>query len=123
MPVTLTIPDELAVRLQNSAQAQCQSVEDYIFALLDEALSTSPSSNGSYLPTPEEVVARIKSRPPNPNAIRPATGSLAEYLAQSIAAEDPNEEFDQAEWQRNWDAIEAEMKAVTRANDLAEGRG
>lgn len=123
MPVTLTIPDELAGRLQKSATAHSQSVEDYTFALLDEALSTNHSAKGSDLPTPEEVVARIKSRPPNPQMIRPAVGSLGEYLAASIAAEDPNEEFDLAEWQRQWDAVEAEMKAVTRATDLMEGRG
>lgn len=121
MTVTLTIPDELAVRLQNLATAHRQSVEDYTFALLDEALSLSDSTNGNYWPTPEEVVARIKSRPPNPQMIRPAIGSLGEYLATSIASEDPNEEFDLAEWQRQWDAVEAKMKAIERANDLAEG--
>jgi hypothetical protein len=54
--------------------------------------------------------------------IHPATASLGEYLAQSIAAEDPNEPFDQTEWDRQWDAVEAEMKARDRADDIAEGR-
>lgn len=68
------------------------------------------------------LIARIQSLPPNPENIRPAQGSLEEYLAASIASENPNEEFDLKEWQRNWDAVEAEMKAVTKANDIAEGR-
>ena len=121
MTLTLTIPDDLATQLQCNAQARRQSVEDYAFALLGRALSTNLSPNGASWPTPEEVVARIRSRPPNPEMIRPAMGSLAEYLAASIAAEDPNEEFDQEAWQRQWDAIEAEMKAIERANDISEG--
>lgn len=118
MTITLTLPQALAEKLASSAKSRRQSVEDLAFTILDESLDQSDTQREL-----EELVARIKALPPNPNAIRPATGSLAEYLAQSIAAEDPNEEFDQEEWQQNWDAIEAEMKAVTRANDLAEGRG
>lgn len=65
------------------------------------------------------LVERIKATPPNPAAIRPATGSLAEALQN--APEDPN--FDLKTWTRQWDAIEAEMKAIDRADDIAEGRG
>jgi hypothetical protein len=64
------------------------------------------------------LVERIKATPPNPAAIRPATGSLAEALQN--APEDPN--FDLKTWTRQWDAIEAEMKAMDRADDIAEGR-
>ena len=35
--------------------------------------------------------------------------------------EDP--EFELETWRRQWSAVEAEMRALTRANDLAEGRG
>lgn len=77
--------------------------------MLDESLNQNDNQRAL-----EDLVARIKATPPNPNAIRPATGSLAEYLSQSIAAESADEEFDEEEWQRNWDAIEREMKAVTK---------
>ncbi len=64
------------------------------------------------------LVERIKATSPNPAAIRPTTGSLAEELQNTV--EDPD--FDLETWTRQWDAIEAEMKAIDRANDIAEGR-
>jgi cell pole-organizing protein PopZ len=70
-------------------------------------------------PTLEEVVAQIKATPPNPAAIHPATASLADLLLD--APEDPD--FDLERWTQQWAAVEAEMKAITRANDIAEGRG
>jgi hypothetical protein len=65
------------------------------------------------------LVERIKATPPNPAAIHPATASLAELLQN--APEDPD--FDLETWTRQWEAIEAEMKAIDRADDIAEGRG
>ncbi len=65
------------------------------------------------------LVERIKATPPNPAAIHPATASLAELLQN--APEDPD--FDLETWTRHWDVIEAEMKAIDRADDMAEGRG
>jgi prevent-host-death family protein len=65
------------------------------------------------------LVERIKATPPNPAAIHPATASLAELLQN--APEDPD--FDLESWTQQWQAIEAEMKAIDRANDIAEGRG
>lgn len=65
------------------------------------------------------LVEAIKATPPNPAAIRPATGSLAEALQN--APEDPD--FDLESWTEQWNAIEAEMKARDRADDIAEGRG
>lgn len=65
------------------------------------------------------LVAEIKATPPNPTAVRPATGSLAEALQN--APEDPD--FDLESWTQQWDAIEAEIKAIDRADDIAEGRG
>ncbi len=127
MPVTITIPDDIAARYQKVAQSQHISIEDFAIILLDEALILESMPESNYRPTPEEVVAKIQSLPPNPNMIRPAVGSLSEYLAASIAAEDPNEKFDLEEWNRNWDAIEAEMnaidrkKALERERDLMEG--
>lgn len=124
MTITITLPEFLAARLQSEAQAQRRSAEDLAVELLDEALETKQQADGGFHLTPEEVVAKIKALAPNPAnqfAFRPAMKGLAEYLAASIASEDPNEEFDLEEWQRNWDAIEAEMRAIDRANDIAEG--
>lgn len=123
MSITITLPDILAAKLETEAQAQSRSAEDIAVELLDQALGVEPLAP-DYVPlTLEEIVARIRATPPNPEMIRPPSGSLGEYLAASIAAEDPNEPFDEAEWNRQWAAVEAEMKAMTRANDLAEGRG
>jgi hypothetical protein len=65
------------------------------------------------------LVKRIQATPPNPTAIHPATSSLAELL-QNVP-EDPD--FDLESWTQEWEAIEAEMKARDRADDIAEGRG
>lgn len=125
MEITLHLPDMLAAKLQTEAQLQRRSTEEVAVELLDQALDAEPESD--YVPpTLEEVVARIRATPPNPaNKFdeRAMMQSLGEYLQASIAAEDPNEPFDEVEWARQWAAVEAEMKALTRANDLAEGRG
>ena len=69
--------------------------------------------------TPEEVVARVQATAPNPSMVRPAKGNLADLLLAS-----PDDvQFDTEGWQRQWSAVEAELKAAARANDLAEGRG
>jgi hypothetical protein len=69
--------------------------------------------------TPEEVVEFIRKTTPNPSQIRPATANLAELL--SAAPTDPS--FDLESWQRQWSEVEAESNSLTRANDVAEGRG
>jgi predicted CopG family antitoxin len=111
--VTITIPDDLAGRLEAMARVQNQSVDDLILSLLKESASEEA------FPTLEEVVARIKATPPNPNNLRPAVGSLADYLARPVP---PDPDFNLEEWQRQWDAVEAEMKAAERADEIAEGR-
>ena len=66
-----------------------------------------------------ELVTAIQATSSNPALIRAATANLAELLH---AAPDDSS-FDLQSWQRQWSAVEAEMKAITRANDIAEGRG
>jgi hypothetical protein len=68
--------------------------------------------------TPEEAVGLIRRTPANPTQIRPATVNLADVL--QAAPSDPT--FDLASWQRQWSEVEAELKSVTYANDVAEGR-
>lgn len=113
MALTITLPARLAQQLEHVATTQQRSVEDVAIHLLDDVLSSTHSG-----PLPEDIVAKIKALLANPNNVRPAQGSLAEALR--AAPENP--EFDLAAWQQAWAAVQAEMKAITRANDAAEGR-
>jgi prevent-host-death family protein len=95
---------------------------EYYEQLLEQARHrTTPAELEAIQNDPELIalVERIKATLPNPAAIRPATGSLAEALQNS--PEDPY--FDLEAWTRQWAAIEAEIKAIDRADDIAEGRG
>lgn len=114
MSLSITLPDSLTAELQSRAQRQQLSVEDLAIRLLGDAVAQSKEPYAA----PEEVVARIRATPPNSANIRPATGSLAEALEN--APEDV--EFDLQTWTREWNAVEAEMKAVSGANAAAEGR-
>lgn len=114
MTVTITLTDEMEAQLQRRAELQRRSAEDVALEILGNALAWE-----AVFPTPKEIVAKIKTTPPNPRGIRPARGSLAEALRH--APHDPD--FDLGAWNREWVAIEAEMKATTCANDVAEGRG
>src|SRR5690242_14070089 len=102
MALTLTIPDELAEQLQQAAEEQQLSVEETVALILRNALHRN-----DYFPTPEQVVAKIKALPKNPMNPIPAQGSLMEYLRNSPT--DPN--FDVDAWNKEWKAVEAEMKA------------
>jgi plasmid stability protein len=113
MTITITLPDQLEAQLQREAAAQQRSVEEVALAILSEALDQERTG-----PTLEDVVAKIQALPPNPQNIRPARGSLADALRNTSEPSD----FDLARWNEEWAAVEAEMKAITRANDRAEGR-
>ncbi len=124
MAITITLPDVLAAKLETEAQARNRPAEEVAVELLDQALAAEPNETEHFPLTLEEVVAKIKSLPPDPSLIRQPAGSLEDYLAKSLAKEaEENVEFDHEAWQRDWNAFEAELKAVTRANDIAEGRG
>jgi hypothetical protein len=69
--------------------------------------------------TPGAPVTRTQAAPPSPAQFRPASGNLADVLG--AAPSDPS--FDLESWKRQWSSVEAELKAITRANDVAEGRG
>lgn len=114
MAVTITLPDELEARLQQRAKGLRLSLENLVLEILGRALGTDEN-----FPTPDEVVAKIRATPPNPHGMRLAEASLAEALRK--APQDPD--FDLATWNREWVEAEAEMKAATRMNAIAEGRG
>jgi hypothetical protein len=101
--------------LKHRAEEKEMSVDDLVIDLLVNALTNELED----YPSLEEVVARIKASPPNPANIHPATASLAELLLN--APEDPD--FDLETWKRDWANVEAEIKAIERANDITEGRG
>ncbi len=105
MPVTITLPDELAKNPQTRAEIQRVSLAELVADLLSVAFAVEPDDD---FPTPEEVVAEIKATPPNPANIHPATESLADLLRD--APHDPD--FDLESWQRDWARVEAEMKAM-----------
>ncbi len=111
MSVTITLPRNLEAELKSAAQARKSSIEELVLALLGNALKTILA------PLPEDVVAEIRAAGPATAPL--ANGSLAEALRS--APEDPD--FELETWRREWSAVEAEMTAVSRANDLAEGRG
>jgi hypothetical protein len=107
------VPDQPDHRLTNF---------EYYAQLLGQARRRVTKAELEVIQNDPELIAlveRIKATPPNPAAIRPATGSLAEALQNSPEDLD----FDLESWTRQWAAIEAEIKAIDRANDIAEGRG
>ena len=112
MTVTITLPDTIEKSLLKQAKKQRLSPEELALRILEDALVPETTLEV------EDVVARIKALPPNPNSIRPATESLQKLLQN--APDDP--EFDVDEWQEAWTSVETEMKEVTRTNSLAEGR-
>lgn len=113
MAITITLDDDLVAGLEHRARKQQLSVEQFAIGLLTDA-AEEPESD-----SPRETVTRIQATAPNDAQVRPATVNLANVLNAS-----PCEPcFDPDSWNRQWSVIRAELKAITRANDLAEGRG
>lgn len=111
MPVTLTVPDDLEAQLRRVADAQHRSAEEVAVeilrtALLDESLVLDTAVSG------------IRATAPNPAGIRPARGALLDALPVGEA----DGSLDIASWEAAWAAAEAEMAALTHADDRAEGR-
>jgi plasmid stability protein len=113
MAITITLEDDLFAELKDRAKKQQLSVEQLVIRILTEAMT------GSEPVTPQEAVARVQVTPVNPAQLRAATADLGDLL--HAAPSDPC--FDLESWKRQWSDVEAEMKAITRANDIAEGRG
>lgn len=112
MPMIVTLDDDLVAELKDWAKRQQLSVEALVIRILTDAVVSSEPV------TLREVVARIQSTPPNPAQIRPATADLADLLQAA-----PGDScFDLEAWKHQWSAVEAEMRAITRANDNAESR-
>jgi len=141
--ITIELPDTLQQRVQELVIQRGGTIDELLQELLEEYLEeiedmretveikahiasgeerTYPHEEVWYeedtYPSLEEVVAKIKATPSDPSNIHLPAQSLAELLAD--APDDPS--FDEGAWDREWAAVEAEMKDLTRANDRAEGR-
>lgn len=68
----------------------------------------------------EQIVAQIKSTPPNPRQIQRATQSVDETLTK--LASDPTTEphLTTAEWEARWWLIRQDMKEQNQPNDFAK---
>ena len=129
MEITFTLPESMVVKLEQQADQLNVSLDDlawkfFSYGLIAESALATPTPSGDLgdLPSLEEVVARIKATPPSPNAVVPPTKTLAEVVAYWTA--NPPDEADLApeKWDRLWASFEEELKALDRADDLAEGR-
>ena len=133
--LTIELPDGLRQRAEKIATQRGDTVEHLIREVLEEYLDDAENvqapSNGELhtsdddlsndqddYPSLEEIVAKIRATPSDPSHIHPATQSAAELLANA-PFEPP---IDLEAWNREWAAVEAELKAMTRADDEAEGR-
>ncbi len=117
MTTTITLPDRLAEQLQQQATVRHRSVEALVIEYVEAALSDETNDEEESL---EALVARIKAMPPNPLSIIPAQGNLAEVLQALEAMEDDVDVEAQSAALR---AAEEELRAINRADDIAEGRG
>ncbi len=113
MSITITLPDDVQAQLQRAAESQRRSLEELALDILASAAGAGPAE-----PTPEEVVARIRATSPNPKSVRAATGSLAAALRDAPHIPD----FNLGLWEHEWAVVESQIRATTRANDIAEGR-
>ncbi|RIK43748.1 MAG: hypothetical protein DCC55_04825 [Chloroflexi bacterium] len=110
------IPAQIAARLPVGASVR-------ILVLVDEIPITTnghahlAEGHDSAL---EELIAEIKRTPSKPENIRPGDGLLAWRLAHPVTEPDPD--FDEAAWNKQWDEIEAAMKAQERAHEQEELR-
>lgn len=128
MTVTVTLSEAIAERLQAQADEFHLSLDALVEKLLADALPVV-ETNGFHAPADddallslEEVVAMIKATPPNPDAIHPATKTVAELMAELAANPPEKSDITPEEWDRLWAEFEQELKAADRADDIAEGR-
>ncbi len=103
-------------------QAVLVDYEAYETLLAQSKVAPDPAAIRAALnndPDYQALLADLRTASANPMAVRPATGSLAEALQNAPQAPD----FDLETWTKQWATIEAEINAINRADDIAEGRG
>jgi len=89
-----------------------------VILLVDEDTNNDQKNGADHLASQslEELVQEIKSLPSDPENFVPAGGRLAELLAETTTVSD----FDEERWNREWAAVEAEMKANSLAHEQDE---
>lgn len=105
-----SVPDHYLKSIPAGSQIQ-------VILLVDSPASSAEPSlaqNGApamddALPSLDEYVAYLRSRPLPETLIRPATESLHDYLVDST--ETTELDFDEDAWNAQWDQIEAAMDA------------
>jgi len=116
MTLTITIPDDLRDRLQRQAADQHVAPDQLALRLIHDALAERED-----LPSLEEVVARIKATPPDPTKIeRGKHAGDKEYIKYLLENPTPGT-VTVEEWAELWPTIEAEMKEIDRADEIADG--
>lgn len=128
MSLTVTLSENIAERLLAHADEFHLPLDALVEKLLADALPVV-EANGFHAPaydddllSLEEVVAMIKATPPNPNAIHPATKTVADLMAELEANPPEKSDITPEEWDRLWAEFEQGLKAADRADDIAEGR-
>lgn len=91
-----------------------------VLILVNEPQAQTNGQNGQHdeFGSLEELIAEIKRSPSKPEHIHPASGKLAEHLANPVT--EPAPDFDPAEWDQEWAEIEAKMKAASLAHEEEE---
>jgi len=111
MTLVINLSDTLADKVKAEAQKRHRSPEEIIVDILSTVFEENRTSSVS------EIVALIKATTPDPAMVIPAEGSLAEALRDGPT--DPN--FDLQTWEREWRAVEAELKQINRFNAMEDG--
>jgi predicted DNA-binding protein len=133
--VTIELPDTLRQRAEKVAAERGDTIGDLLQELLEEYLEEvedvreaaeilariDAGEERTYShqevwgeqdihDSPDEMIAKIKALPSNPASVHHPTQSLVELLSDTPS--DPS--FDEEAWNREWAAVEAEMKAMTQ---------
>lgn len=129
MTTSITLPEHLAQRLQQQANAKRLSAEALAAAYIEAGLTEDampaaeqPASAPGEDPELLALVERVKAMPRNPASIIPAKGNLAGVLG-SLEAMEPEEGYDLEAEIAALDAAEMELRAMNCADDIADGRG
>lgn len=109
MTLTISLSDETQRKLKKRADAFKWSEEQMASHLIDTVLNAS-------LPSLDEIIERVRNLPPSLENRPTSNLALAEALRNG--PEDPD--FNLAEWTAQWQAVEAEMKAIERADAIAD---
>ena len=104
---TITLPEDVAIRLQQRAAFQHRSVEAVAIDILTDALEIIPETLND-----NDLLDRIKRTPSSPQSVRPSQGSLFEALQR--IPDDPH--FDLQQWDTDWQQVEKELHDMDSAD-------